>query len=133
MDQKKTLKKFHFLWGMVVVTMLCRSVQHRECDKLAKMNWTAAIRSIYNALDGLLNTGHHNAGLHVYRECDLAQFSGQKKVCQNDCSRYHLDGQSQRTEPEICGLLVIWHGQSGRHNGSYWRRNQINRKRLIDG
>ena len=73
---KKPEKNFIFIWGMVVVAMMCRSVQHRTCDKLAKMNWTAAIRSIYNALNGLLNTGHHNAELPVYRKYDPPQFTG---------------------------------------------------------
>ena len=41
-----------------------------------KMGWTAAIRSIYNAHDGLLYTGHCHAGLPVYRACDFTQFTG---------------------------------------------------------
>ncbi len=60
-------------------------------------------------------------------------FTGQKRVCQHGYSLYPLVGQRHRTQPEIGRLLVVWHGQSGGHNGGYWRRYQINRKRLIDG
>ena len=88
---------------------------------------TAAIRSIYKYGRGLLCSHYRwQYGQQLYLTID-------KGSRLDACSFSKFVGQYHITEPEICGLLVIWHGHSGRHHGGDWRCDQIDWQRLIDG